>query len=156
MKNYRTGNKENRIDEFLKKLELVGYCGNNCKKCQIYIATINNDEKLKRKIVERAEYYTGMRCDTDKIRCYGCRNPKSLRRKYLGINYCAIRECGTKKDVLSCGHCAFFPCRTFLKFLSEYSLKPENILKKIKKKFLRLGEYCENIDRWLVKEKKYF
>lgn len=135
------------------KFDLVGYCGNNCTKCDIYIATISNDNRIREKIIKETEFYTGEKIIANQVYCLGCRNPNSNHREHLGI-ICYIHECANDKKPISCAHCNYFACTKIEKHFNQFSLKPAKNIIKAGKKLKRLGEYGENIDNWIKKEKK--
>lgn len=135
------------------KFDVVGYCGNNCTKCDIYIATTTDDKKIREKIIQETEFYTGEKINGDQVYCLGCRNPKSNHREHLGI-ICYIHECAEEKKPISCAHCSYFACTKIEKHFNQFSLKPAKNIIKAGKKLKRLGEYGENLEDWLKKEKK--
>jgi len=50
---------------------MMGYCGGECSKCSAYIATINNDDSLRRQYAaEQSEFY-GIEIAPEKINCVG-------------------------------------------------------------------------------------
>ena len=136
-----------------KKLNLVGYCGINCSKCEIYIASTNNDEKVKQKLVEDIKYFTGLDIKSQEFNCLGCRHPKSKHKEFMGIN-CELYKCASKKDPISCGHCSFYPCKKIKVHFKKFSLKPLKAIRKSQKKLLKIGNELENLDKWIKKEKK--
>lgn len=136
-----------------EKLRLVGYCGNNCSKCEVYRITAKDDKKALKNLIGETEYLTGKKIKKEDICCYGCRHPKSAHREHLNI-VCIIHECASKKDVISCAHCNFFPCTKFESQMAKFSIKPKKAIHKAEKKLLKLGENAERIDKWLKKRKK--
>lgn len=145
--------KKNGHQSVKGKLQLVGFCGNNCTKCDLYKITVKNDKKALKNLIEETEFFTGKKIKAEDICCYGCRDPKSKHRQHLDI-VCIIHECATKKDVISCAHCSFFPCTKFRSQTSKFSVKPAKATRKVRKKLAKLGENAENIDKWLKKQKK--
>lgn len=64
------------------------YCGFDCSKCPIYIATVNNDFELKKEIVKK--YNTSDNPLTiEDINCLGCTNTEIL---YKYCYECTIRK----------------------------------------------------------------
>ncbi|MCP4762966.1 MAG: DUF3795 domain-containing protein [archaeon] len=135
------------------KINLVGYCGNNCSKCNVYQASITSDNKIKKKKIEEIEFLKGGKIDPDQLFCLGCRHPDSKHRKYLNIE-CNILKCAKEKEQITCGHCSFYPCNKTLTHFSKFSAKPKRNIVKAGIKMRKLGENAENIDKWLKKQKK--
>jgi len=84
----------------------IAYCGYNCKKCPVYIATINEDIDLLRQIVITPGV-SNRELDIKNIGCFGCCNNDSVN--HLCLN-CTIRLCAKEKNIQSCGYCNEFPC----------------------------------------------
>ena len=73
-----------------------GYCCIECSKCQAYVATQSNDEKLRAKVAEQ------WKMKAEQINCNGCKSDKPLFN-------CEVKECAVKKGLPTCAHCADFP-----------------------------------------------
>ncbi|GAB6189586.1 hypothetical protein JCM30566_13270 [Marinitoga arctica] len=69
---------------------LYSYCGFDCSKCPVYVATINNDYNLKMELVKK--YNTEENPLTiEDIKCLGCKNKKIL---FKYCYECKIRNIG--------------------------------------------------------------
>jgi hypothetical protein len=136
------------------KLELVGLCGINCSKCDVYLACISNDKKKLEQIANEASFMTKERITIEDIWCLGCQNPKSKHREYLKIE-CILHKCATEKNVINCGHCAFYPCIKIQTHYKDFSMHPERAIDKMERKMKSLGGDCSNIDLWLKKTNKF-
>lgn len=84
--------------------KLIAYCGLDCEKCDAYIATINNDQKLREKTAEKWSKLNNILITPEQINCEGCRadGVKTL----FCENLCGIRKCAIKKGFTTCGDCA--------------------------------------------------
>jgi len=51
---------------------MLGYCGVECSKCTAYIATINNDDELRRRYAAEQSEFFGMEILPEQINCVGC------------------------------------------------------------------------------------
>jgi len=86
---------------------MLGYCGVECSKCPAYIATINNDDELRRRYAaEQSEFY-GMEILPERINCVGC--PED--GEHLGYcSMCEIRRCCRERGLETCAACSDYVC----------------------------------------------
>ena len=86
---------------------MMGYCGVECSKCPAYIATINNDDSLRRQYAaEQSEFY-GIEIAPEKINCVGCCDDG----EHLGYcSMCEIRDCCRKRGLVTCAECPEYVC----------------------------------------------
>lgn len=84
--------------------DLIACCGIDCEKCETRIATINNDDEMRKRL---ADYYNknfGANLTPEMVNCTGCRMPgvKSPNCE----QFCQIRKCVAGKGYKTCGECA--------------------------------------------------
>ncbi len=84
---------------------MIACCGLDCEKCEARIATINNDDALRREVSEK---WCKMN-DTDQItpetiNCMGCRGD-GVKFAYCAF-MCEIRKCATAKGFNTCSGCS--------------------------------------------------
>ena len=83
--------------------KLISYCGLDCENCQARIATINDDNKLRKEVAEEWSKLNGVLIKPEDINCVGC--------KVDGIKFsfceklCPIRKCALEKKLENCGKC---------------------------------------------------
>ena len=53
--------------------EFIAYCGLDCETCEARIATINNDNELRRKVAEEWSKLNNVEITPEMINCSGCR-----------------------------------------------------------------------------------
>jgi hypothetical protein len=83
--------------------ELIACCGINCSGCEARIATVNNDDELRKITAEKwREIYKSPDLRPEMINCTGCR-PAGV--KYNFCSRCEIRNCSTGKGFETCGEC---------------------------------------------------
>jgi len=82
------------------------YCGIDCSACPVYIATINDDDDLRRKTAKEWGVLYNRKFNEEDILCYGC---KSQRLFFLCAK-CDIRECNVNKGIDTCSQCNKYPC----------------------------------------------
>jgi hypothetical protein len=80
------------VDEFA----MVAYCCLECDKCDVYIATKNNDEQLRAKVAKQ------WKMDVEKLYCDGCKSENALFN-------CDAKKCAVTKGLPTCAHCDDFP-----------------------------------------------
>ena len=86
----------------------MGYCGLDCKKCNCYVATVEDDDNLR---VVTAAMWTnqyGHEFKKEDINCLGCEG-EGIKCGYCSM--CEIRACATEKKVDECKKCPEFPCK---------------------------------------------
>lgn len=99
-------------------MELVSCCGIMCSECPVYIATVQNDDSMKRFLA--MEYSTGEQKFYPKdIMCLGCHAETTGRSKF-GKD-CQIRKCCIKEKVKICAECEKFPCSLTGEYIPEDS-----------------------------------
>jgi hypothetical protein len=84
--------------------KLISCCGIDCSKCEARIATINNDEELRKTIAEKwRASYGSQEITPEMINCTGCRL-EGAKIGYCGI--CEIRKCVSAKGFETCAECS--------------------------------------------------
>ncbi len=83
--------------------DLIAYCGLDCETCDARIATINNDDELRKKTAAEWSRLNQVEIGPEAINCTGCR-VAGVKSPYCG-NLCPIRQCALKKNVATCGQC---------------------------------------------------
>ena len=84
--------------------EMIAYCGLDCEKCDAYIATINDDQKLREKTAKLWAELNNAPILPEHINCQGCR-VKGVKTVFCE-SICGIRQCAIKKGVSTCGECS--------------------------------------------------
>lgn len=87
--------------------KLIAPCGIDCKICDAYIATQNQDPELKQKLADGYEAQMGAKISFEELDCDGCNNPG---RHISFCDICQIRLCARDKGYITCAECADFPC----------------------------------------------
>ena len=83
--------------------KMIAICGLDCKKCDAYIATMNNDQTLREKTAKLWSELNNVPILSEHINCEGCR--MDGKKTVYCNNLCAIRQCALKKGVTTCGEC---------------------------------------------------
>ncbi len=118
------------------KNELYAPCGLYCGVCGVYMASRDNNQKLKDKF---AKAYN---VKSEQIACNGCLSDE----KFIFCRVCGIRTCVTEKDIEGCHCCDEFPCKQIDEFPVPVGKKV--ILRSIpERKKLGDQEWAESEDR---------
>jgi hypothetical protein len=104
----------------------IAYCGYDCKRCPVFLATQNNDLELLKQIVITPGVSIQNQT-VEEMGCFGCCDKKTVNYMCKG---CPIRICASQKDIENSGWCDNFPCEK-LNFISE---KTMDFLKSINNK----------------------
>ena len=83
---------------------LIAYCGLDCERCEARIATLNDDNDLRRKVAEEWSELNNVEITPEMINCVGCRT-EGVKTVYCD-SLCPIRQCAMKKGYGTCGDCS--------------------------------------------------
>lgn len=81
----------------------IAYCGLDCEKCEAYIATIHNDNDLRKRVADKWSKLNNVTITPEMINCLGCRLG-GVKTPYCE-SLCPIRQCALKKAYETCGDC---------------------------------------------------
>ena len=81
----------------------IAYCGLDCEVCEARIATVNDDNALRKSVANQWSEMNHVEITPEMIHCSGCRidGPKT---PYSG-SLCPIRRCAAGKKYETCGNC---------------------------------------------------
>ena len=82
----------------------IAYCGLDCEKCEARLATINNDDGLRKKVAAFWSELNGVEITPEMINCEGCRI--AGKKTVFCDSLCEIRQCALKMKKETCGDCA--------------------------------------------------
>jgi hypothetical protein len=88
--------------------KMIAYCGLTCTDCEAFIATKNNDDKLRSKVATEwsKKYHHDFK--PEDINCVGC---IPVAGKHVGqCSVCEVRLCGQQKGVANCAYCPDYGC----------------------------------------------
>ena len=84
--------------------DTIGYCGLDCKKCDAYIATANDDQLLREKTAKLWAELNNAPILPEHINCEGCR--MNGAKTIFCDSLCRIRKCALGKGITTCGDCS--------------------------------------------------
>jgi hypothetical protein len=83
--------------------KVIACCGLNCAACEARIATINNDDELRKVTAEKWKtIYNVPDMSPEMINCTGCRE-EGVKLGHWSM--CQIRICAASKGFETCGSC---------------------------------------------------
>ena len=98
--------------------KMIAYCGLDCEKCDAYLATVNDDQELRKKTAKLWAELNNAPILPEDINCQGCR-VDGVKTVFCD-NICSIRKCALKKGVTTCGECSDLDrCSTVGSFLKN-------------------------------------
>ena len=83
---------------------MIAYCGKKKKKCDAYLATINDDQDLREKTAKLWAELNQAPILPEHINCQGCR-VEGVKTVFCE-SICGVRQCALKKGVATCGSCS--------------------------------------------------
>ena len=84
--------------------KMIAFCGLDCEQCEARIATINNDNDLRKKVADKWSKLNNIEILPEHINCLGCRDEGM--KTYYCSDLCEIRKCANGKQYDTCGQCA--------------------------------------------------
>ncbi len=84
--------------------KFIAYCGLNCETCEARLATVHNDDTLRRKVAELWSELNSAEITPEMINCSGCR-VEGVKTPYCE-SLCPIRQCAMEKGYETCGSCS--------------------------------------------------
>ena len=104
--------------------KLIACCGLNCATCEARIATINDDDELRRSTAEKwTVLYNASGITPEMINCTGCRMEGV---KLAHISECKIIKCVRSKGFSTCAECPDMESCTTVEIIHKHS--PEAVL----------------------------
>jgi hypothetical protein len=97
----------------------IVYCGLDCGKCPIYIATKNNDEELRKKTAE--QFGLGV----EKLYCSMCNDEEE--ELFFWCAECPIRACARDRGFTTCAECLDYPCEKLAKQHEKYPEQKQSL-----------------------------
>lgn len=93
----------------------LAYCGFDCETCPVYVATIQKDAAMQETLAKEYSMQSNLFVAAD-MTCEGCK-AKVISEKMC--RSCALRLCGTEKEVDNCGMCVAYPCEKIETYIPQ-------------------------------------
>lgn len=104
--------------------KLRAYCGLNCETCEARIATINDDDEMRKAVAAKwSEMNNEPLITPETINCMGCKTEGECKT-YFCSHLCEIRKCCAKRGYDTCAECAEWKtCAALAPFLANEEVK---------------------------------
>ena len=95
---------------------MTACCGLDCKKCEAYIATREDDDAMRAEVASKwsERYHADIK--PEHIQCSGCRSDGV--RFYYSEKMCEIRKCCMARKMASCAVCDAYVCSELAAFIT--------------------------------------
>ena len=107
--------------------DFIACCGLDCETCEARLATISNDNALRKKIAKNWSELNHVEITPEMINCSGCRIP-GAKTPYSN-SLCPIRTCAMSKKIETCGNCCDINTCKKLAMVTENNADALNNLK---------------------------
>ena len=84
--------------------DFIAYCSLDCETCEARIATLRDDNELRKKVAREWSEMNKVEITPEMINCAGCRI-NGVKTLYCD-SLCPIRQCGLGKGYETCGDCS--------------------------------------------------
>lgn len=111
--------------------KMIAHCGQDCKECDAYKATANNNNELRRKTAKEWSEMLGKELKPEDIKCMGCRSTSEA--VYQQVPVCKIRACALEKRMETCADCDSYICGALNEFYSHGVFWAKDNLDEIRK-----------------------
>ena len=81
----------------------IAYCGLDCEHCDARIATVTQDEAMKKRVARLWSELNGAQITPDMSLCEGCR--MDGRKTPYCASICPVRSCAMEREMETCGSC---------------------------------------------------
>jgi hypothetical protein len=106
--------------------KVIACCGLNCAACEARIATINNDDELRKVTAEKWKtIYNVPDMSPEMINCTGCRE-EGVKLGHWSM--CQIRICAASKGFETCGSCNEMETCSLISPIHSFSPEAKNNL----------------------------
>lgn len=107
----------------------IAFCGLDCRKCAAYIATKNDDDKLRAEVAKEWSKLNKVEILPSMINCEGCRIDG--KKTPFCSSMCGIRICACVKKMETCGSCnELFSCEKIKMITGNNNEALENLKNK--------------------------
>ena len=103
--------------------KLACYCGHDCARCLTYLATVNNDEDLRKQTQKFYKTEFGIDIPLKDIHCLGGRSEDIF---YL-CKECPFIKCCKEHSIEMCCDCPKYPCKDIKEYQEKYVNKCNQI-----------------------------
>lgn len=113
--------------------QFIAFCGLDCEVCQARLATVNDDDELRRKVALEWSELNKVEITPDMINCTGCRI-EGAKTPFCDL-ICPIRKCARAKGHETCADCSEMENCSKLSMITSNNKKA---LSNLKQKFAKM------------------
>lgn len=99
------------------------YCGHDCARCNTYIATQRNDDKLRKQSQRFYKETFGLDIALEEFNCEGGRSDN----RFGLCRDCPFVKCCKEHHAASCSECPEYPCKEILDYQIKYVNKSNQL-----------------------------
>ena len=99
-----------------KLFSLPCYCGHDCARCITYIATLRDDDNLRRQSQSFYKEQFGLDIPLKKFNCDGGRS----KNVFELCKECPFKKCCIERGIDSCNKCSEYPCSEISDYQEKY------------------------------------
>ena len=103
--------------------KLICYCGHDCARCLTYLATVNDDNELRKQSQAVYKNEFGINIPLEDIHCLGGRSDDAF---YL-CKECPLIKCCKEHNTEMCSNCSDFACKKIKDYQEKYINKCNQI-----------------------------
>lgn len=102
---------------------MLGCCGHDCSRCVTYLATIKNDNALRKQSQQFYKTMFGNDILICEVNCLGCRSDKV----FILCMSCPFTKCASEQKIDECSECVEYPCKVLAEYQEKYANKCNQI-----------------------------
>ncbi len=102
---------------------MLCFCGHDCARCITYLATIQNDDTLRKRAQQLYREEFGLEVPLYEIHCKGGRSEEV----FFLCRDCPWVQCAKEKGLSACADCLQYPCAPLAQYQQKYVNKCNQI-----------------------------
>jgi hypothetical protein len=99
------------------------FCGHDCSRCVTYLATVSDDDELRKMSQQFYKDEFGYDIPLSEIRCMGGRSDDVFKL----CHGCPWMKCCRERGIMSCADCSEYPCKPLADYQAKYVNKCNQI-----------------------------
>lgn len=103
--------------------DYIGCCGHDCSKCITFLATVQNDDTLRKQSQQFYKTMFGLDVPLDEVNCLGCQSDNVFKL----CKSCPFVKCASERKNAACSECIEYPCNALAEYQEKYVNKYNQI-----------------------------
>ena len=96
-------------------MDMTCYCGHDCSKCKVYLATLSGDAAMREESLRFYKEQMNLDIPPERMLCHGGRSDEIME----ACQGCPFAKCCKEKGIHSCAECTR-QCKTFRWHVEKY------------------------------------